>query len=56
MATHLDCVVDSCEVSIEADTGAEILGRAEAHAGAANPELDVDRDPVETLKAHIEEA
>lgn len=55
MAKELDCVVDGCEASIEADTEAEILEQAEAHAGEAHPGLELDEETVETLKAHIEE-
>lgn len=55
MTKRLDCVIDGCEASIEADTEAEILEQAEAHAGEAHPDLDIDDDTVETLKAHIHE-
>lgn len=55
MTKRLDCVVDGCEASIEADSEAEILEQAEAHAAEAHPDLELDEDTVATLKAHIHE-
>lgn len=55
MPKELHCVIDGCEASIEAETEAEILEQAEAHAAEAHPDLELDEETVETLKAHIEE-
>jgi len=56
MTKELQCVVDGCEATIEAETEEEILQQAEAHAGEAHPDLELDEDTVETLKDHIHEA
>ncbi|WP_254839041.1 DUF1059 domain-containing protein [Natronomonas marina] len=55
MSKELHCVVDGCEATIEAETEAEILEQAEAHAADAHPELELDEETVETLKGHIQE-
>ena len=56
MTKELQCVVDGCEASIEAETEEEILEQAEDHAGEAHPDLELDEETVETLRAHIHEA
>ena len=40
MTKELQCVVDDCEASIEAETEEETLEQAENHAGEAHPDLE----------------
>jgi len=55
MAHELDCVIDGCDASISADSEEAVLEQAEEHAAEAHPDLDLDEDTVETIRAHIEE-
>jgi predicted small metal-binding protein len=40
MAKELQCVVDGCEASIEAETEKEILEQAEDHTGETHPDFE----------------
>jgi len=55
MAERLNRVIYGCEASIDADTEAEMVERAEAHAAEAHPDLELDDETVETLEAHMHE-
>jgi predicted small metal-binding protein len=50
---RLDCPVDSCQATIEAETAEEVVSRAAGHAGEQHPELELDQSTVAELKAEI---
>lgn len=54
MGKRLDCVLEGCHASIEAETEEEILSQASEHAKEAHPELDLDDETVEMLRSNIE--
>jgi predicted small metal-binding protein len=55
MALELVCPLEGCEATCSGETEDDILAQAEEHAADAHPDLTLDDDTVETLKAGIEE-
>lgn len=55
MGKELECVLEGCHATIEAETEEEIMSRATDHAAAAHPELELDDETVETLRSNIQE-
>lgn len=55
MTLELECPVDGCDGICSGSTEEEVLEQAEAHAADAHPDLELDEDTVETLKASIQE-
>ncbi len=55
MSHKLTCIMDGCDASITEATEEEVLEAAEAHAAEAHPDLELDEETVETVRAHIEE-
>ena len=50
MSKRLDCIVDGCHATIEADTADAVMEQAEAH-----PELELDEATVRSLRSNIRE-
>jgi predicted small metal-binding protein len=55
MTKKLDCVVEGCTATIEADTEAEVMSQAEAHAAEAHPDMELDDEAVESIRSRIED-
>jgi predicted small metal-binding protein len=55
MAQRLDCIVDGCDATIEGESESAVLTRAEAHAAEAHPDLQIDEETMETIRANIRE-
>lgn len=56
MTKKLDCPLDGCHASIEAETEQEVMEQVEQHAGDAHPELELNEETVEGIQAQIEDA
>jgi predicted small metal-binding protein len=53
MTKHLDCVVDGCDASIEAESDEAVMARVESHVQQEHPDLDLDDETVELVRSNI---
>ena len=56
MSKRLECVVEGCEATVEAETEDEVMERVQAHAADAHPDLELDEATVATIRGAIEDA
>lgn len=54
MTQHVECIVDGCHGVCEGETEGEVLAEVEAHVQEAHPDLTLDDETVEAVKAEIE--
>ena len=55
MSKRLDCIVEGCDATIEAENEAEVMSQVEEHASSAHPELELDEETVQTVRDHIQD-
>ena len=55
MTKRLECVVEGCTVTIEAETEEEVMSQAEAHAAEAHPDMELDEAAVASIRSRIED-
>lgn len=55
MAKRLDCIMDGCNATIEAETEAEVMSQVEDHVASAHPDLELDEETVLTVRDHIQD-
>lgn len=55
MPKRLECFIEGCDATIEASSEAEVMAQAEAHAGEAHPDLDLNEATVSTIRARIQD-
>ena len=55
MSKQLNCPMEGCHASIEADSEDEVMAQAQAHAESAHPELELDEETVASIKAQIKD-
>lgn len=53
MSKRLECVIDGCDATVEADTEAEVMEQVREHAADAHPDLELDEETVETIRSHV---
>ena len=56
MTKRLECVIEGCHATIEAETEEEVMAQAQEHAGEAHPELELDPETVATIRGAIQDA
>lgn len=54
MTMKLDCPLEGCHASLEADTEQQVMSQVEDHAKSAHPELELDDETVETIRSGIQ--
>lgn len=54
MTQRVECIVDGCTGVCEGDTEEDVLAEVEAHVADAHPDLTLDEDTVQAVKAEIE--
>jgi predicted small metal-binding protein len=55
MTKKLDCVIEGCHATIEAETEDEIMAQAQEHAGEAHPDLELDAETVASIRSQIQD-
>jgi predicted small metal-binding protein len=55
MTKKLDCFIDDCHATIEAETEEEVMAQAQEHAGEVHPDLELDAETAETIRSHIQD-
>ena len=50
---RLECIVDGCSATIEAETEEEVMAQAEEHAKSSHPEVELDDETVDKIKSSI---
>jgi predicted small metal-binding protein len=50
---RLECPIDGCSATIEAETEEAIMDQAEEHASSSHPDLELDDETVETIRSSI---
>jgi predicted small metal-binding protein len=53
MTKKLDCPLEGCHATIEAETEQEVMAQVEEHANSSHPELELDNETVETIRSNI---
>lgn len=53
MTKRLECVIEGCHATIEAESEDAVMARVGAHAEDAHPELELDEETVETIRSNI---
>lgn len=53
MSKRLDCFMEGCDATIEAETEEEVMAQVEDHAATAHPDLALDEETVGTIRGHI---
>ena len=56
MTKKLECPLEGCHATIEAETEEAVMAQAEEHANRSHPELELDDETVESLRSKIQEA
>ncbi|WP_254829856.1 DUF1059 domain-containing protein [Haloglomus salinum] len=54
MSKRLDCVIDGCQATVEAETEEELLEHVQAHAAEEHPDLELDEETVAVVKENIQ--
>jgi predicted small metal-binding protein len=54
MTQRVECIVDGCTGICEGETEGEVMAEVEAHVQDAHPDLTLDEDTVEAVRAEIE--
>lgn len=55
MTKRLECPLEGCHATIEAESEQEVMAQAQDHANSAHPDLELDDETVETIRSSIEE-
>jgi predicted small metal-binding protein len=55
MTKKLECPVDGCHATIEAQTEEEVMAQAEDHAASSHPELELDDETVANIRSNIKD-
>ena len=53
MSKRLECPMDGCHATIEAETEQEVMAQVEDHAADSHPELELDEETVENIRSNI---
>lgn len=53
VSKRLECFIDDCTGTIEADSEAGVMAQVEAHTGEAHPDLELDEEAVTAMQAQI---
>lgn len=53
MSKRLECVVDGCDATIEAESEDEVMSQVQSHAAREHPDLDLDPDTVADIRSNI---
>lgn len=53
MSKRLDCPIEGCHATIEAETEQDVMAQAEDHASSAHPDLELDDDTVDSIRSAI---
>lgn len=54
MSKQVVCIVDGCNGVCEGETEDEVMAEVEAHVQDAHPDLTLDQETVDAVKAEIE--
>lgn len=53
MSKRLDCIMEGCDATIEAESEEEVMAQVEDHAATAHPDLELDEETVGTIRDHV---
>lgn len=54
MTHRVECIVDGCNGVCEGDSEEDLMAQVEAHVADAHPDLTLDEETVQAVKAEIE--
>jgi predicted small metal-binding protein len=55
MSKRLECVVDGCDATIEAESEDEVMSQAQSHVAKEHPDMDLDADTIADVRASIQD-
>lgn len=55
MAKRLECIIEGCHATIEAETEDAVMAQANEHANSAHPEIELDEETVEAIRGSIQD-
>jgi predicted small metal-binding protein len=50
MSKRLDCVIDGCQATVEAETEVELMEQVQGHAAEEHPDLELDEKTVSVVR------
>jgi predicted small metal-binding protein len=53
MTKRLECVIEGCHATIEAESEDAVMAQVGAHAADAHPDLELDDETVETIRSSV---
>lgn len=53
MTKRLECPIEGCHATIEAETEQEVMAQVEEHANGSHPDLELDDETVEDIRSKI---
>lgn len=56
MTRKLDCPVDGCHATIEAESDEEVMQQAQSHASKQHPDMEMDEETMDSLRSRITDA
>ena len=55
MSKRLECFIEGCDATIEADTEDAVMDQAAAHAAEVHPDLELDEETVGAIRDAIQD-
>ena len=55
MTKRLECVVEGCDATIEAESEDEVMSQAQSHAAKEHPDLDLDPETISDIRSNIKD-
>lgn len=55
MTKRLECVIEGCDATIEAENEDAVMAQVGEHAANAHPELELDDGTIETIRSNVRE-
>lgn len=55
MTKRLECPLEGCHATIEAESEQDVMAQAEEHANSSHPGLELDEETVENLRSNIKD-
>ena len=53
MSKRLECIIEGCDATIEAESEDQVMSQAQSHAAKEHPDLDLDADTIADIRANI---
>ena len=55
MSKRLECIMEGCDATIEAETEEDVMAQVDAHVADAHPDLELDDATVDAVRGAIQD-